>query len=109
MASLETVCSAFFAFPEAIWREENAGFLGIYLTVGGGHGHLGDGVLDGSAIFEVGELFRQRCRPKEARLGGALLEARMEVAVGLAAQGGGAAFPARGLDVTAFWSHCSPP
>jgi hypothetical protein len=29
----------------------------------------------------------------------------MEVAVWLAAQGGGAAFSARSLDVTAFWNH----
>jgi hypothetical protein len=64
--------------------------LAIDAVFGEGHAHLADGVLDGAAVFEIG-----KCELKEAGLllGDAFAEARMEVAVRLAAQGGGAAFP----------------
>lgn len=92
--------------PEAV--EQDGGVLGLHHLDGEGVANLGDGDLDGLAVFELGELDEVAVFPLAGpgMQPGAVervvsVEAAMEVAEVLVAEGDGAALQAVGLDVSA--------
>jgi hypothetical protein len=90
--------------------EEAACAFGVHAILGDSLDDFADGELNGGGIFEEGYLEVGRVREIPGVFGGVALEVgvEVEIAVGLAAEGGGAAFVSRRQDVTAFEVHgCS--
>jgi len=91
-------------------EEKAAGAFGVDAVLGDSLNDFVDGELDGGGVFEEGYLEVGGVREVFGVFGCVALEVgvEVEVAVGLAAEGGGAAFVSRGQDVTAFEVHgCS--